>query len=58
MTRTPTAAPAPTDAPPRSPWPLAIVLGLVLVAMINVGFIWIALRDEDPVVPSYQTEAR
>lgn len=57
MTRIPTA-PATTDAAARSPWPLAIVLALVAVALINAGFIWIALRDQDPVVPSYQTEAR
>ncbi|MCU0620944.1 MAG: hypothetical protein MUC69_05515 [Gemmatimonadales bacterium] len=55
MTRTPTA---PTEPTTRSPWPIAIVIALVVVAVINIGFIWIALRDQDPVVPSYQTEAR
>jgi hypothetical protein len=42
----------------RSPWPLAIIIGLVLVAIVNVLFIWIAVRGQDPVVRSYVTEPR
>lgn len=42
----------------RSPWIIAIVVGLVLVAIVNVLFIWIAVRGQDPVVRSYVTEPR
>lgn len=42
----------------RSPWVIAIVIGLVLVALVNVLFIWIAVRGQDPVVRSYVTEPR
>ncbi len=42
----------------RSPWPIAIIVGLMLVALVNVLFIWIAVRAQDPVVDSYKTESR
>ena len=42
----------------RSPWPIAIAIGLILVALVNVVFIWIAVRGQDPVVDSYETESR
>ena len=42
----------------RSPWPLAIVAGLVLVALVNLLFIYIAVHRQDPVVDSYNTESR
>ena len=42
----------------RSPWPIAIIIGLILVAIVNVLFVCIALRGQDPVVDSYKTESR
>ncbi len=42
----------------RSPWPIAIIVGLMLVALVNVLFIWIAVHGQDPVVDSYVTEPR
>ncbi len=42
----------------RSPWVIAIVVGLILVALVNVLFIYIAVHAQDPVVDSYVTEPR
>lgn len=42
----------------RSPWPLAVVLGLVLVIVVNLVVAVIAVRGEDPIVSSYNTEPR
>jgi hypothetical protein len=42
----------------RSPWPLAIVVGLILVAIVNIVFIVIAVRGGEPVVDSYSTGQR
>lgn len=42
----------------RSPWVIALVIGFILVAMVNVVFIWIAVRGQDPVVESYRTTSR
>ncbi len=42
----------------RSPWLIAIIVGLILVALVNVVFIWIAVHRQDPVVDSYVTEPR
>lgn len=42
----------------RSPWVIAIIAGLVLMAVVNVIFIVVAVRGADPVVPSYQLEHR
>lgn len=41
-----------------SPWVIAIVAGLTLVATVNVIFIVVAFRGADPVVSSYQLEPR
>ena len=48
------------ESPPRrgSPWVLAIVLGLLLMALVNFAFIYIAVSDADQIVPSYQLEHR
>ncbi len=42
----------------RSPWPLAIVIGLVLMALVNVLFIYIAVRGQEPVAESYTRPGR
>lgn len=39
-------------------WPIAIIVGLLLMILINLAFIFIAVRGADEVVPSYQTEPR
>ncbi|NJD10682.1 MAG: hypothetical protein FIB01_09705 [Gemmatimonadetes bacterium] len=50
-----------TSSPARSRppgWVLAVVIGLVLVALVNFAFIYIAVSDADQVVPSYLLEHR
>ena len=39
-------------------WPIAIVVGLVIVILVNVLFIYVAVSGADAVVPSYNTEPR
>jgi hypothetical protein len=43
---------------PRNWWPIGIGIALALVVALNAAFIWIAVSGQDPVVPSYSTEAR
>lgn len=47
-----------TGSPRRSPWPLAITLGLVLVIVVNLVVAVIAVRGADPIVSSYNSEPR
>ena len=42
----------------RSPWLLAIITGLVIMALVNFAFIYVAVRGADDVVPSYNLEPR
>jgi len=42
----------------RSPWPLAIVLGLLFVIVVNLVVAIIAVRGADPIVSSYNSEPR
>jgi hypothetical protein len=39
-------------------WPTAIAAGLLLVVLVNVGFIVMAVGGADEVVESYTTEVR
>ncbi len=39
-------------------WPAAIIIGLVLVALVNFTFIYIAVSGADEVAPSYVTGPR
>lgn len=39
-------------------WPLMIALGLLVVVVVNIGFVVMAVRGADPVVESYHTEPR
>jgi hypothetical protein len=39
-------------------WPIGIVIGLLLMILVNLVFIFIAVHGADEVVPSYQTEQR
>ena len=39
-------------------WPTAIVAGLLLVVIVNVGFIVLAVGGADEIVESYTTETR
>ncbi|HSJ16271.1 MAG TPA: hypothetical protein VK939_17830 [Longimicrobiales bacterium] len=49
---------AAADRSVRSPWVIAIIVGLIIMAVVNVIFIVVAVRGADPVVPSYQLERR
>jgi hypothetical protein len=42
----------------RSPWPVAIIAGLLLVVVANATYIYLALSHRDAVAPSYVTEPR
>ena len=55
---TATTEPAPAPGARRSPWVIAIIVALVVVAVVNVLFLYIAIRGQDPVVDSYITEPR
>ena len=39
-------------------WPVGIALGLLLIILVNLAFIYIAVSGADEVVPSYKTEPR
>jgi ABC-type spermidine/putrescine transport system permease subunit I len=39
-------------------WPIGIAIGLLLMVLVNMVFIYIAVSDADEVVPSYNTEER
>jgi hypothetical protein len=39
-------------------WPIGIAVGLLLMILVNLAFIFIAVQGADEVVPSYQTEPR
>lgn len=39
-------------------WPLAVAIGLALVIVVNLVFIYIAVSGRDEIVPSYQSERR
>ena len=47
-----------TERGATSPWVVAIVVGLTLVAIVNFAFIYVAVRGADPIVPSYVSEPR
>jgi hypothetical protein len=42
----------------RSPWVTGIIIGFVVMLMMNAVFIYVAVKDRDPVVPSYTAEER
>lgn len=39
-------------------WPIGIAIGLFLVILVNLVFIYIAVSGRDEIVPTYQTERR
>ncbi|UCG85797.1 MAG: hypothetical protein JSW71_18045 [Gemmatimonadota bacterium] len=39
-------------------WPVGIAIGLLVMILVNLAFIYIAVSGADEVVPSYQIEAR
>jgi hypothetical protein len=39
-------------------WPIGIAIGLALVILVNLAFIYIAVSGADDVAPSYQSEPR
>ena len=42
----------------RSPWVTGIIIMFVVVVLVNAGFIYVAVKGADTVVPSYGTEQR
>ena len=50
----------PEDGPGTRPWvwPLAIIVGLLVVVGVNFAFVYIAVSGADEVLPSYATEER
>jgi hypothetical protein len=42
----------------RSPWPWAIVIGLLFVILVNAAMAYVAIQGSDPVVDTYRTESR
>lgn len=52
-----TGPPGPHSSKDRL-WPILIGMGLALVILVNVVFIYIAVSGADDVVPSYLTEER
>ncbi len=39
-------------------WPVGLIIGLVIVVLVNLAFIFIVVSDADDVVSSYSTEER
>ena len=39
-------------------WPVGIATGLLLVVLVNFGFIWVAVHNAPDVEPSYETVDR
>jgi hypothetical protein len=42
----------------RSPWVIGIVIMFVVIVLVNAGFMYVAVKGADAVVPSYTTEQR
>ena len=42
----------------RSPWVTGIIIGFVVMVLANAVFIYVAVRGQDAIVPSYGLEAR
>jgi hypothetical protein len=42
----------------KSPWVVGIIIAFVVVALVNAGFIYVAVKGADQVVPSYNAEQR
>jgi len=39
-------------------WPIGIAVGLLLVILVNLAFIYISVSGQDEIVPSYNIERR
>lgn len=42
----------------KNAWALGLATGFLVVVLVNVGFIVLAVKGADPVVASYEAEAR
>lgn len=42
----------------RRIWPAALIVGMLIVILMNIAFIWIAVSGQDQIVDTYQTEPR
>ncbi len=52
-----TLAPTPSNSSDRR-WPTIIAVGLFVVVVVNALFAYLAIHGGDPIVSSYNTEAR
>ena len=54
--------PEPTLEPPERRtdlrWPIGIAVGLLLVILVNLAFIYVSVSGQDEIVPSYNLERR
>jgi hypothetical protein len=39
-------------------WPVAIAIGLFLVILVELAFIYVAVSGKDEIVPTYRSERR
>jgi len=46
------------ERPTDRRWPVGIAIGLLIVVLMNLAFIYIAVSGKDEVVPSYSIEHR
>lgn len=42
----------------RSPWVIGIIISFVIVVLVNVGFIYVAVKGMDRIDPTYISEGR
>lgn len=39
-------------------WPIAVTIGLLIVVLVNLAFIYVAVSGKDEIAPSYELEHR
>lgn len=49
---------APSEPRTDSRWPIAVAVGLIIVVLVNLAFIYVAVSGKDEIVPSYELEHR
>jgi hypothetical protein len=46
------------EARTTSPWVIGIIVMFVIIVLVNAGFIYVAVKGADTIVPSYIAEDR